>query len=289
MSHRTITNLMRNTKHEDAFMKMGFDYFRDNILKTLGIDYEFLESSPTELVDLKIYSLYMDFTFLTTEGFYVHFEFQTTDDKVIADLRRFRAYEALYSHNTGKNVITYVIYSGGIKNVQTRLNCGANIYQVIPIYLTEKDSDKVFKRLQEKQERKEPFTEEDFAELSLTPLMSGSLGKKDTIKKGILMAKQCKTTTSEKVTAMIYTLADKFLTGTELEEIKEAVRMTRLGEMLMEDGRKEGRKEGIENSRRKIVLNMLSKNQFSYEEIADLVDISVEKVKEIERETLVKN
>lgn len=65
--------------------------------------------------------------------------------------------------------------------------------------------------------------------------------------------------------------------------------MTRLGEMLMEDGRKEGRKEGIENSRRKIVLNMLSKNQFSYEEIADLVDISVEKVKEIERETLAKN
>lgn len=272
---------MGNTRHEDAFMKMGFDYFRDTILKTLGINYEFLESSPTELVDLKIYSLYMDFTFLTTEGFYVHFEFQTTDDKVIADLRRFRAYEALYSHNTGKNVITYVIYSGGIKNVQTRLNCGANIYQVIPIYLTEKDSDKVFKRLQEKQERKEPFTEEDFAELSLTPLMSGSLGKKDTIKKGIL--------TSEKVTAMIYTLADKFLTGTELEEIKEAVRMTRLGEMLMEDGRKEGRKEGAENNCRKIVLNMLSKNQFSYEEIADLVDISVEKVKEIERETLVKN
>lgn len=65
--------------------------------------------------------------------------------------------------------------------------------------------------------------------------------------------------------------------------------MTRLGEMLMEDGRKEGRKEGIENSRRKIVRNMLSKKQFSYEEIADLVDISVEKVKEIERETLVKN
>ncbi|MEF2652884.1 MAG: hypothetical protein U0M37_01645 [Blautia sp.] len=70
---------------------------------------------------------------------------------------------------------------------------------------------------------------------------------------------------------------------------KQAIRVTRLGEMLMEDGRKEGRKEGIENSRRKIVLNMLSKKQFSYEEIADLVDISVEKVKEIERETLVKN
>ena len=62
--------------------------------------------------------------------------------------------------------------------------------------------------------------------------------------------------------------------------------MTRLGEMLMEDGRKEGRKEGIENSRRKIVLNMLSKKQFSYEEIADLVDISVEEVKQIEKKQL---
>ena len=43
---------MGNTKHEDAIMKMGFDYFRDNIVKMLGIDYEFLESAPTELVDL---------------------------------------------------------------------------------------------------------------------------------------------------------------------------------------------------------------------------------------------
>ena len=97
-------------------------------------------------------------------------------------LRRFRAYEALYSHNKGKNVITYVIYSGGIKNVQIQLDCGASTYRVIPIYLTEKDADKVL-HLQEKQEKGEPFTEEDFAELSLTPLMSGSLSRKDTIKK----------------------------------------------------------------------------------------------------------
>ncbi len=61
--------------------------------------------------------------------------------------------------------------------------------------------------------------------------------------------------------------------------------MTRLGEMIMEDGRK----EGLETGRRKIVLNMLSKKQFSYEQIAELVDISTEKVKEIEREALVEN
>ena len=69
---------MANTKHEDAVMKMGFDYFRNTILKTLGIDYQYEEIGPTELVELTIHSLYMDFTFLTTGGFYVHTEFQTT-------------------------------------------------------------------------------------------------------------------------------------------------------------------------------------------------------------------
>ena len=60
---------MANAKHEDAVMKMGVDYFRDTILKSLGIDYDFVEVGPTELVELTIHSMYMDFTFLTKQGF----------------------------------------------------------------------------------------------------------------------------------------------------------------------------------------------------------------------------
>lgn len=73
--------------------------------------------------------------------------------------------------------------------------------------------------------------------------------------------------------------------------------MTRLGEMLMEDGRKEGRKEGhqkgleegAKNNCRKIVRNMLAQSKFSYEEIAKLTGISAEEVKEIEKEALVRD
>ena len=36
--------------------------------------------------------------------------------------------------------------------------------------------------------------------------------------------------------AMLYTLADKFLTGNDLEEVKEAVAMTRIGLMIFDDG-----------------------------------------------------
>ena len=36
--------LMINTKHEDAIMKMGFGYFRESILKRLGINCEIVLS-----------------------------------------------------------------------------------------------------------------------------------------------------------------------------------------------------------------------------------------------------
>ena len=35
---------------------------------------------------------------------------------------------------------------------------------------------------------------------------------------------------------MLYTLADKFLDKAELDEIKEVIRITRLGQMLMDEG-----------------------------------------------------
>lgn len=236
---------MANVKHEDAIMKMGFDYFRDTILKSLGIDYEFADLGITELVELTIHSLYMDFTFLTVEGFYVHIEFQTTDggDK---DLRRFHAYEAVYSHKTGRSVRTYVIYSGGITKVETDLDCGWYIYRINPIYLRNQDADIVIERLKKKQMSGKAFTEEDYANLSLTPLMSGKMSRKEILKEAILLAKRETKLTAEKTMAMLYALADKFLDGAELEEIKEVVALTKIGQMLLNEGIERGMERGIE-------------------------------------------
>ena len=236
---------MANTKHEDAIMKMGFDYFRDTILKSLGIDYEFVNLGPTELIELTIHSLYMDFTFLTKEGFYIHIEFQTTD-KGENDLRRFLAYDAVYSHKTGKNVITYVIYSGGIKSVKTELNMGLFTYRIQPIYLKDRNADEVFEKIRQKQEDGTELTEEDYASLSLTPLMSGNMKIKEKIKEAVILSKKKRGLTAEKTMAMLYTLADKFLDSKDLDEIKEVISMTRLGQMLLDEGMEKGMKKGME-------------------------------------------
>ena len=55
-------------------------------------------------------------------------------------------------------------------------------------------------------------------------------------KEAICLAKPNIELNAEKTTAMLYTLADKFLDRAELDEIKEVIRMTRLGQMLMDEG-----------------------------------------------------
>lgn len=256
---------MGNSKHEDAIMKMGFHYFRDTILKLLGIDHNYVDIGPTELVELTIHSLYMDFTFLTTSGTYVHIEFQTTDGGT-KDLRRFHAYEAVLAHESGKNVITYVIYSGGIKKTKTELDCGAYTYRIMPIYMTSRDAEEVFRRLSEKKEQGEEFTERDYAELSLTPLMSSALSRKETLKEALLLAKTGDSVTAQKSIAILYALADKFRDNCDLDEIREVTAMTRLGQMLYDDGFKKGEEKGFENGCQSERQNMTKLTRILLEE-----------------------
>ena len=120
--------------------------------------------------------------------------------------------------------------------MKSELDCGLYTYRVQPIYLKDKNADEVFRKLKQKQDNGEAFTEDDYAALSLTPLMSGKMSRKDMFKEAIRLAKPNIELSAEKATAMLYTLADKFLDKAELDEIKEVMRMTRLGQMLMDEG-----------------------------------------------------
>ena len=99
--------------------------------------------------------------------------------------------------------------------------------------------------MQEKLDNGETLNEEDYAGLALAPLMSGKLSRKEKIKRAILFAKQGDTVTAEKTIAILYTLADKFLKGKELQEVREVVSMTRIGQMIYDDGVEKGRQEGM--------------------------------------------
>ena len=234
-------------KHEDLIMKKAMDVFAEEGLKFFGIDKKVKDSSSTEIVVLEAKNLHMDYTFLMEDDTYIHVEFQTTD-KGKDDLRRFRAYESLLSFQTGKDVVTYVVYSNGIQNVKTILETGINQYNVKAVSMFDKDGDIVIQEVEEKLNNNIEVTKQDLIALTFTPIMSGKLSKLDKIIKSIRLVKKIDNEYRYDVESMLYAFADKFLDGKDLEKVKEEISMTKLGEMLVEDGRKKGMQEGIKKN-----------------------------------------
>ena len=65
--------------------------------------------------------------------------------------------------------------------------------------------------------------------------MSSGKSRKDVILESLKLSKTEKSITAEKTMAMLYTLADKFLEGKDLEKVKEVVAMTRIGQMIFDE------------------------------------------------------
>ena len=100
--------------------------------------------------------------------------------------------------------------------------------------------------------------------------------------KSLLLIKDDTSEIAGKTSALIYTLAEKFLDGNELTDIKEVFRMTRLGQMLVNDGIDEGRKEGIQAGVSRVITAMLKKGK-TISDIAADTDISEDEIRKIQR------
>lgn len=266
-------------KHEDLIMKKAMDVFAEEGLKFFGIDKKVKDSSSTEIVVLEAKNLHMDYTFLMEDDTYIHVEFQTTD-KGKDDLRRFRAYESLLSFQTGKDVVTYVVYSNGIQNVKTILETGINQYNVKVISMFDKDGDIVIKEVEEKLNNNIEVTKQDLIALTFTPIMSGKLSKLDKIIKSIRLVKKIDNEYRYDVESMLYAFADKFLDGKDLEKVKEEISMTKLGEMLVEDGIKRGIEQGEEKKAIKVAQKAINRG-LDNETISDLTGLSEKEINAI--------
>jgi len=84
----------------------------------------------------------------------------------------------------------------------------------------------------------------------------------------------------DKIEAMLYAMADKFLEAAELEKLKEEIAMTRLGQMIWEDGVAEGELRGKTEILTRQIKIKLEKGK-SVEEIAEALEENPETIKEL--------
>lgn len=264
---------MKPTNYEDLIMKRAMDIFAEEGLKFFGINKKVKEIGPTELVVLETKNMFMDYTFLMEDDTFIHFEFQTTN-KGKADLRRFRAYEALLSHQTGKDAVTYVVYSGSIKNPVNTLKTGINEYKVNSISMADKDGDKIYNDIVEKIKSGKDITKQDIISLTFTPIMGGKIGTVDKIINAINVVKDINNDYKYDVESILYAFASKFLSGKDLERVKEELRMTELGKDLIDEGKNEKTIEIVKRAIKKGMDN---------ETIKELTDLDIDKIELIRK------
>lgn len=234
------------SQHEDAVLKTMMQFFADELLPYLGVRGKVISIAPTESVHLEVKKMFQDFNLVMEDKTWKHFEFQSTNEGV-KGLKRFRVYESVASYQHNVSVTTYVLYSGKIKRPVTEFSEGINTYRVIPIIMRNKNADKLIKRLLRKKTFGEPITREELVQLVLCPLMGGKMSQKERIKAAYEITREAIGVNPEeirKIEAVIYAMADKFLESMDLEEIKEEMCMTRLGQMLVNEGREQGREQG---------------------------------------------
>lgn len=155
---------------------------------------------------------------------------------------RFRTYEAVTSQTYKVPVITYVLCSSRVKRPMSSLTEGINTYRVRVIRLKEKSADTVFDEL--KRKRKDEVTKADLVSVVLTPLMKGKIVPVERAKQGIRVLSETYPNVSEedlkRMQAALFVLADKFLTRTEMKEVKEVCAVNAFLQMYVDDGIQQG-------------------------------------------------
>ena len=232
---------------EDLALKSAIDYFGDELIHWLGIKEKAVRSAPTEIVELETRHMYEDFLYEMENGNWYHFEFES-DSLTVDDLKRFREYEASTARRINAPVITYVICSSKVRKIRNSISESINTYRVRVIRLKDNDPGKILSQLDQKTAA--GLQREDIIPLLLSPLMAEKPEQKNRIMDGIHILKKAENSFSrsevQKMEAILYAFAVKFLNNDDLTVVKEAIAMTKLGQMIWDDAIKEGERIGQE-------------------------------------------
>ena len=238
---------------EDRALKAAAQFMGEELLPLLGVKGNIKRIAPTEQIQLKTEDFSEDFNYEMTDGRILHLEFES-DTITKDDLRRFRVYEAIISYQYKREVFTCVVCTSKTKRLQKELKEGINNYRVKIIQLKKWNADLFICDLEKKQER-EGLNREDMLKLTLSPLMGGKLSQPERIRRSFRLLRQEQERQENmdlnKMQAVLYALAEKFLEKEELEKIKEEIHMTRIGQMIYEDGIEKGMEEGMEKGMEK--------------------------------------
>ncbi|PNR93603.1 MULTISPECIES: hypothetical protein [unclassified Petrotoga] len=231
-----------------------------------------------------------DFVFELEDNSLLHLEFQTTWKK--ADLLRFAQYDIALYQKERRKINTVVMYSGKYESAENELDMGSIKYKVQQIFMIKYDGTKRYNEIKRKIEKEEPLTKKDLMDLVFLPLMRNEKSEEEVTKDVFELAiKIPDENQKEMVIGSLLGFSDSYVRDEYINELKEVIRMTKIGTSLFEEGVEEGEKEltiKILNKRfgRRLTKELKAKIRAADKKTIDyigdnLLEITIEELKEL--------
>jgi hypothetical protein len=224
------------SKHaKDLIQKYANSLFKDAALDVYGIKAARIkEIISVDLPAVEVAGSAADFVFLLEDETYLHFEFQTTYNE--RDLIRFAGYDIRLYERDGRRVITVIIYAAGVKSAADEINIGSLLYSPQRVMMAGYDGDAIYTELAGKINAGQDVTDADMLNLIFLPLMKHTIESGELAVKSVQLALQIPDTTKRNACiAAAFAFGSKFLNDMDMENLKGALKMTDLAEMIIED------------------------------------------------------
>ncbi len=249
---------MSNNKREityhnkDVLSKILAENFKDKSLKVYGIDVPKIKQVlPTNLPQIQVNEMRIDNLFLLEDDSIAIIDYES-DVKWENHLKYLnyivRILERYKKEEIPKQIRMIVIYTADVKEAPKEFSAGCLTLKMEQAFLSKIDSETVQEGIREKLEHGLPLSDDELMKLIILPLTyKGKEKKKQAVKEAVELAKKI-VDKEEKtfVLSGILVFTDKIIDTETAKYIKEVVRMTQVAELLLEEGREEGRLQGIQ-------------------------------------------
>ncbi|MCI8534769.1 MAG: hypothetical protein HFG68_04255 [Hungatella sp.] len=275
-------------QNKDIVSKLFGDRMKGKSLSLFGLKshLKVLDVRPTNIPIVQVKELRMDNLFELEDGSVAILDYESAYKET--NFTKYGRYimEVIDRYLTeGKqpDIHMMVLYTADIAKVKSIMKRTACSIQIEASYLSGMPSEEWLEDAKSCI-LKGVINDEVLMHLVILPLTyKGEEKKQKAIKQCVDLAKQIPDKEQETfVLAGILTFTDKIINKETRQYIKEALGMTQVGKMLMEEGRQEGIQKGRQEEATQTTINMLKSGKFSVEEINEFVPrLSLNEIKTI--------
>ena len=283
-------------QNKDITAKVMAEHFKGKSFAAFGLGHlpKVADILPTNLPAIEANELKIDNVFVLEDGSWAIVDYESAYRK--RNMVKYLAYVArlasrMYNLYGGfRRLRVIIIYTADVRRGSTEpvLDCGAFRLEVEEAFLSGLDSAAIFKRISAKIRKRTPLDEKDLMQLIVYPLThKGEKAKQDAVGRAVDLAERMEAEEGEKLftLASICVFADKVIRNEDREMIRRRIEMTRLGREFWEEAMEEGRKQGLEQERLRVVKTMLRKG-IDVRTIKEFTGLSEKEILQIEKQIL---